>query len=414
MHKTMTEKIFSRKAGKDVKANDFVVADVDRIMSHDSTTPLAITSFNTFEKQEFANKEKVVIVFDHVVPAPTITVTKLHNTILDFANKNDLMVLYGEGICHQILPEKGLVKPGNIVIGADSHSCTYGAFGAFGTGMGSTDIAVAWKTGKNWFKVPETIRIEINGELSPGVFAKDLMLSIIGKITASGATYKVLEFGGETVKDFTMSQRLTLANMAIEAGAKAGLVEIDKKTLDFCNETDESLLKFNPAEGATYSEVLKIDATEIEPVVAAPHTVDNIKKISEVEGTKVNQVFIGTCTNGRLDDLQIAADVVKGKTIAKGMRFIVTPASKKVYQDAIKDGTISILVDAGAIITNPGCGPCIGRHEGVLGENEVAFTTMNRNFKGRMGDPSSKLYIGSPYIAAVTALKGKITWRGKE
>ncbi|MDO8627918.1 MAG: 3-isopropylmalate dehydratase large subunit [Candidatus Diapherotrites archaeon] len=410
MQQTLTEKIFSRKLGRNVKAGEVVLCPVDRIMSHDTTTPLAIKSFQELKKQTMHDTKKIVFVFDHVVPAATVAMAGLHNEIKKFAAQHGIEVIYGEGISHQILPEKGMIKPGDIVIGADSHSCTYGAFSAFGTGMGSTDIAVAWHTGQNWFKIPDAIKINVKGKLRKGIFTKDLSLQVIHDLGVDGATYKSMEFTGQTMHDFDIADRMTMSNMAIEAGGKAGLMPCDQKTLDYFGLKDKSLLELFADEDAEFCQTLEYDASEIEPLVALPHGLDNVKKISEVEPMKVDQVFIGTCTNGRIEDLRIAAEVLNGKTIAKGLRLIVTPASNKVYLQALKEGIIEKLMNAGAVVTNSGCGPCIGRHEGVLGDREVCVSTMNRNFIGRMGSPKSKIILASPYVAARTAIEGVLTY----
>lgn len=410
---TLTEKIFSRKVGKNVKTGEVVLSQVDRIMSHDTTTPLAIKAFERLSNPTMYDSKIPLIVFDHVVPAATTAMAELHNTIRAFAEKHGIKILYAEGISHQILPEKKLIKPGDIIVGADSHSCTYGAFSAFGTGMGSTDIAVSWHTGKNWFKIPEAIKINVSGKLRKGVFSKDLILQIIHDIGVAGATYKALEFTGSTINKFPIADRMTLSNMAIEAGGKAGLIPCDKKTLNFFDlpeNENQDLLELKPDEDALYSQTIDVNAKDIVPVVALPHGLDKVKPISEVESCKVNQVFIGTCTNGRIEDLRIAAKVLKGKSIAKGMRLIITPASNKVYLQAVREGLIEIFINSGAIVTNSGCGPCIGRHEGVLGDNEVCVSTMNRNFMGRMGSPKSKIILASPYVAAKTALAGVLSY----
>ena len=410
MPQTISEKIFSKKIGKKASAGEIVKVDIDTIMSHDSTTPLAIEAFEQMNAGKI-HSEKMVFVFDHVFPASNVNAAELHKRISYFALKHKVKLFPGNGISHQILPEQGLIAPWDVVIGADSHSCTYGAFGAFGTGMGSTDIAVAWATGKNWFKVPETIRIKVSRKLKKGVFAKDLMLSIASSLKEKEVNYKALEFCGETIDGFSISERMTLSNMAVECNAKAGLIPADKKTIDFLNSRTNRPLKEIAADaGAEYFDSLTIDASLVEPLVSVPHQVSSIKPVSEVDVPHVDQVFIGSCTNGRLDDLRIAASVLKGKKVNPGTRLIVTPASQEIYLQAVKEGIIGNLISAGAVIGNSGCGPCLGRQQGALAENEICVSTMNRNFMGRMGAHSSKIYLVSPYTAAFTAIKGRLAW----
>ncbi len=414
MGQTISEKIFSKKAGKPVKPGEIVNVELDRIMSHDSTTALAIEAFEKMNTKKLYS-DKMVIVFDHAVPAPNENVANIHRRLIDFAQKNNVEMFYGQGICHQILPEKGFIKPGEVVIGADSHSCTYGAFGCFGTGMGSTDIAVGWATGQNWFRVPETIKVNVTGKLRTGVFSKDLMLTIIKELKQKKikTNYRALEFHGQTIKDFDMSDRIVLSNMAIEAGAKTGLINADETTLNFLKKAGVKGEKIFSDDDAEFVETLEINADEIEPVVAVPPDVANVKNISEVNVPKVDQVFIGTCTNGRIEDLRIAADIVRGKHVKEGMRFIVTPASQEVLKQATKEGIINDLAQAGAVIGNTSCGPCLGRNQGILADNDVCVSTMNRNYMGRMGSPKSEIYLVSPYVAALTALSGKLEWREK-
>lgn len=408
--KTLIEKIFSQKLDREVKAGEIVLAEVDWIMSHDSTTPLAIESFKKIEGAQL-KKDKIVIVFDHVVPAPNPNAASLHQKIWQFIEEHNIKhVHYGEGISHQILPEKGYVLPGSIVIGADSHTCTLGAFGALGTGMGSTDIAVSWATGMNWFRVPETIKVEIHGKLSRYVYAKDLALEIVNRIGTTGAAYKAIELEGSTVKDLSIADRMTLANLAIEMGAKAGLMAADKTTINYLNaRTKRPIKELYPDEGAHYERTIEIDASALEPKIAVPHGLESIKNVSEVEGLKLDQIFIGTCTNGRIEDFEIVYEILKGKRVAPNVRLIITPASNEVYLEAVRRGYIEEFIKAGAVVTNSGCGPCLGRHQGVLADGERCLSTMNRNFKGRMGSPNSEIYVASPATAAASALTGRIT-----
>jgi 3-isopropylmalate/(R)-2-methylmalate dehydratase large subunit/methanogen homoaconitase large subunit len=405
---TLTEEIFSRKLGRQVRAGEIVVAPVDYVLSHDNTTPLAIQSFEKLGRPIW-DPERVIIVFDHMMPAPTRQAAEQHRKIREFIRQNGIKHLLQDGICHQVMVEKGFIMPGTIVVGADSHSVTYGALGCFGTGMGSTDAAVIYATGKSWFRVPESARITLHGALQTGVYAKDACLALARSLDVDGATYMAMEFGGNAVRAMSISERMTLANMSIEMGAKAGLVEPDQVTLDYVASRAREV--FEPAYPVDpeYAWEVEMDLSTLTPQVACPNEVSNVEPVEAVAGTPLDQVFIGTCTNGRLDDLEIAAQVLKGHSIHPNTRLIVTPASREVYIEALKHGYLQILMEAGAQITNPGCGPCIGRHQGVLTQGERALTTQNRNFKGRMGDPSSELYLGSPATAAASAITGEIT-----
>ncbi len=409
MPKTLTERIFSDKLGTDVRAGETVLCEVDWILSHDATTPLAIQSYDRLEGTGF-HADKSVIAFDHIVPAPHTGGAGLHRRIYDFADKMGITRLhYGEGISHQILPELGYVKPGAVIVGADSHTCTAGAFGAFATGMGSTDIAVAWATGNTWFRVPETIRVRIHGTLAAHVSSKDLILAVTRELGTDGALYRALEFEGPTVQAFGMSDRMTLANLAIEMGGKAGLIAADAKTLDYLRgRTDEPLNELHPDLDASYERTLEVDASKVSPQVAVPHGLERIVGVEDLVGLKLDQVFIGTCTNGRFEDFRVAAEILDGKTVSPGTRLICTPASKAVYLEMIRSGVAETLVNAGAVITNPGCGPCIGRHQGVLADGERCLSTMNRNFQGRMGSPDSEIYVAGPAVAAASAVAGTI------
>src|SRR5579872_6682696 len=406
---TLTEAIFSRKLNRPVTAGEIVVAPVDYVMSHDNTTPLAIESFEKLGMPIW-DRDRVVIVFDHMVPAPTPQAAELHQWIRAFIQRNGITHVFTEGICHQVMVERGLVTPGSIVVGADSHSCTYGALGAFGTGMGSTDAAVVYATGKTWFRVPETIRVDIEGTMRPGVYAKDVILKLAGEIDVDGATYQSLEFGGPAVERMGLADRMTLSNMAVEMGAKAGVIEPSDEILAYAEErSGRPAEAVRATEDATYVRRIELNISELEPQVAKPSEVSNVVGIGSVEGEPIDQVFIGTCTNGRLEDLQVAADILRGNKVASSTRLVVTPASTEVYLAALKSGAVAALVEAGAQFTNPGCGPCIGRHQGVLGAGERGLTTQNRNFRGRMGHPDSQLFLASPATAAATAITGHIT-----
>lgn len=405
---TLTEELFSRRLGRRVRAGEIVVAPVDYAMSHDNTTPLAIESLRKLGRPLW-DRERVIIAFDHMVPAPTTAAAELHKKIRAFIAEEGIQHVFQEGICHQVMVERGFVMPGGLVVGADSHSCTYGALGCFGTGMGSTDVAVIFATGRSWFRIPETMRITLHGAARHGVFAKDICLALARELDVDGATYMAIEYGGEAVTSMDIPERMTLSNMSIEMGAKAGLVEPDETTAAYvaprARESWEPVLPDRPE----YARVIEMDVSDLEPQVARPHEVSNVGSVAEVEGTPLDQVFIGTCTNGRVEDLAIAAQVLQGRTVHPSTRLIVTPASRDVYLEALRRGYIGTLMEAGAQITNAGCGPCIGRHQGVLAAGERALTTQNRNFRGRMGDATSELYLGSPATAAASALEGRIT-----
>ncbi|MBD3204447.1 homoaconitate hydratase family protein [Candidatus Woesearchaeota archaeon] len=399
---TIVEEIFSKKLKRKVKAGDVVIAPVDYVMSHDTTTPLAIEAWKKIKKPIF-NKKKIVIVFDHYYPSPEIKSAKTHKKIRTFIKKHNINNFFTQGVSHQIMIEKGFAVPGDIVIGGDSHTCTYGALGCFSTGMGSTDIGCTWATGKSWFKIPETININVSGKLKKGVYAKDLILMIIKLLGADGATYKSIEFSGNTIENMEIHERLTLSNMAIEAGAKCGLIRTDKKTKKYLKKKIAEIFPRNPE----YEKIINIDAGKIEPQIAYPDRVDNVCDIQEIENKKLDQVFIGTCTNGRYKDLEIAAEILENKKVK--CRTIIVPASNNILKKAIDSGLIDTFINAGAVVCNPGCGPCVGRHQGILAKDETALTTMNRNFRGRMGSPDSGIFLASPATAAASAVCGKIT-----
>jgi 3-isopropylmalate/(R)-2-methylmalate dehydratase large subunit len=409
---TLIEEIFSRRVGWSVQAGEILLLDVDYIMSHDNTTPLAIKAFREIGKP-ILDKNRIVIHLDHAYPAPNVIAAENHRKIFDFVKEQDLPYLFQQGVCHQVMIEEGFVTPGSIIIGADSHSNTYGAIGAFGTGLGSTEIGVAWVTGKCWFKVPETIRIELHGQTQPGVYAKDVMMHIAGLLGMDGGTYRSVEFGGEYINQLPMHERIIFPNMSTEIGAKCGLIAADQVTLDYLeNETPakgkgpfEQTRPVNPR----YERVLELDVSTLTPQVACHPDVDNVKPLEQVEGLEVHEVYIGTCTNARYEDLEIVANMLKGRKVNPFTRVIVTPASARIYKKALKNGLIEILMDAGCTVTGTGCGACIGRHGGILAPGERALTTMNRNFIGRMGSPLSEIYLASPATAAATALTGRIT-----
>ncbi|ADI74229.1 3-isopropylmalate dehydratase [Methanohalobium evestigatum Z-7303] len=405
---TISEKIFSRASGEQVKADEFVIADVDYAMAHDGTSILAVKSFRDMGVEKVWNPERIVIPFDHLAPANTEITASLQNDIRNWINDQQIEHFYeiGYGVCHQVLPENGFAMPGKLLVGADSHTCTYGAFGSFATGVGATDMAEIFASGKLWFKVPESIKITVDGTLKNHVYAKDLTLYIIGKMGSAGATYKAVEFYGDVIENLSMSGRMTLCNMAIEMGAKTGIVPPDDKTFEYLkNRAVEDYEPVYSDEDAIYSEEYHINADELEPQVAKPHSVDNVANVTDVSGTKVDQVFIGTCTNGRLEDLEVAAEILKGKKVS--VRTIIVPASRSTMIEAVNNGTAEILLDAGATFGTPGCGPCLGGHMGVIGEGEVCVSTANRNFKGRMGK-GGYIYLASPATAAASAITGEI------
>jgi 3-isopropylmalate dehydratase large subunit len=407
---TLIEEIFARKAGRPVQAGEILLLDVDYIMSHDNTTPLAIKAFREIGKP-ILDKNRIVLHLDHAYPAPNVLAAENHKKIIEFVKEQGLPHLLHQGVCHQVMIEEGFITPGAIIIGADSHSNTYGAIGAFGTGLGSTEIGVAWVTGKCWFKVPETIRVELTGQTQDGVYAKDVMIHIAGLIGMDGGTYRSVEFGGEYIDNLPMHERIIFPNMSTEIGAKCGLIAADEVTIQYLeNETPangpfEMIQLVNPR----YERLLEIDVSTLSPQVACHPDVDNVKPLSQVEGLEVNEVYIGTCTNARYEDIEIVANMLKGKKVNPTTRVIVTPASERIYKKAMRNGLIEILMDAGCTVTGSGCGACIGRHGGILAAGERALTTMNRNFIGRMGSPLSEIYLASPATAAATALTGKIT-----
>ncbi|MEK6726441.1 MAG: 3-isopropylmalate dehydratase large subunit [Deltaproteobacteria bacterium] len=412
MGKTLVEKIIGEHAGKDVVAGEIVVAKVDVCLTQDGTGPLAVRQLEKMNLVKAANPKKTVLFIDHAGPSPQKQLSNDHILLRDFAKKiGAVMSDVGEGVCHQIICEEYL-NPGEILVGADSHTCTGGALGAFSTGMGSTDVAVAIALGKTWLRVPEAFRFHIKGRFQKGVYAKDLILHIIGKIGADGADYKSMEFSGPAIDEMELEDRMTISNMAVEAGAKCGLMPSDGKTKAYLEKHGRGdqwrELKADP--DAVYEKAFEIDLNELKPTISFPHTVDNTKTIDEpgVKDVKIDQVSIGTCTNGRIEDLRIAAWILKGKKRNPATRLIVTPASKSIYLEAIREGLIETLVEAGAVINPPGCGPCVGVHQGILGDGEACLATQNRNFQGRMGNTDSFIYLSSPAVAAATAIVGRI------
>ncbi len=416
---TLVEEIFSRRLHRSVAAGEVVVAPVDFAMSHDVTSPLAIEAFKRMERPLW-DAERVVLVFDHVLPAATIAAAGIHKMIREFASEYGVTHVYEEGICHQLLIEKGYARPGSIVVGADSHSTTYGALGCFAAGMGSTDLGIVYATGRTWFRIPQTLRFELYGELGPGVGAKDLVLRLVRMVGAEGANYLAVEYGGSTVEAMTMDQRFTLANMAVDMGGKAGLIAPDQTTRDYLESIRRHRFVAAPAarvpaddfdlrpERPRYQQVIAVDAAAIEPQIACPPAIDNVKDLSEVKGVPLDEVYVGSCTNGRLEDLAVVASYLQGRQVHPRTRTIVVPASKQVYMDALDAGYIKTIMEAGATVTNAGCGPCLGRHLGVLAPGERALSTSNRNYPGRMGSPEAEIFLASPAVAAASALAGAI------
>ncbi len=409
---TLAEKILSEHTGREVRAGETVVTEVDWILMQDGTGPLAVAQLEKLNMVKAAKPDNVVIFLDHASPSPRKELSNDHNKLRDFAKKTGVKISeIGEGISHQIMSEK-YINPGDILIGSDSHTCTGGALTVFATGMGSTDVGIGIATGKTWFRVPETFKIIAKGDKLPtGVFSKDIILYLIGMITADGATYKALEFNGDFFENLEVYNRLTISNMAVEAGAKVGLFPSNYRTKEYLKEAgrEDEFKEILPDNDAEYEKVIEIDIENLRPVISKPHTVDNTVFVDEIEETLLNQVFIGTCTNGRIEDLRIAAEILKGNKVDKRVRCLVAPASVSVYKKAISEGLIDIFIDAGCVILPPGCAACVGVHQGILGDGEKCLSTANRNFKGRMGNPNSFIYLSSPATAAYSALTGKIS-----
>ena len=410
MGKTISEKILGNHSGRDVKAGEIVIADLDFMIGQDGTSGVAIDVFNKMEGKKVFDPSKIAIIIDHSSPSPNEGVSAIHKKIREFVKAQGINFYdIGCGVCHQMTPEQGHVVPGNLVIGADSHTCTYGAINVFSTGIGSTDLAAGMISGKLWFKVPETIKFVISGKWPKGVYSKDLILRIIGDIGADGATYMAAEFTGEAIEALSVDERFTISNMAIEMGAKAGLMNADKKAVEWVKK--HSKKAFTPVESdkdAVFAKVIEYDVSKLGPVVAKPHTVDNVAPIEEVEGTELQQGFIGTCTNGRLEDLETAEKILRGKKVNKNCRLIIAPASKDIYLQAIKSGLVESLVNCGAVLVTPGCGPCVGTHNGVPSDGEKVISTANRNFKGRMGNNKAEIFLASPATVAASMIEGKI------
>ncbi len=401
MAKTLAEKILSKHSGKDLTAGDYAVCAVDFMLATDATAPIAIKSWREMGGEQISHPEKMVLVLDHATPCPNQKIAALHSLMRSFAAEHAIKLYeVGDGVCHQLVLEDRLVKAGELVLGADSHTCTYGALGAMSCGVGATDLAATMLTGKSWFRVPETIRIDLTGNFAPHVYAKDVILHIVGQLGSNGALYKSVEFYGEILDELELSSKATLCNMAVEMGAKNCFI---------CDATTN----ISSDHDALFSETIQIDLSTIAPMVAKPHTVDNVEQVQSLEKTIINQGFIGSCTNGSLADLKIAANILSGGKIASGVRLLVSPASKKILIAAIKDGTIEILLDAGATLLTPGCGPCVGTHNGIPGDGENVISSTNRNFTGRMGNNKANVYLASPATVAASVLAGWITSSGE-
>ena len=410
---TISEKILAITSEQEtVSAGDFVKAEVDVALNHDVTSVLAFEAMYEMGAQKVWNPDKVVMILDHVAPPSSINSARVHNIIRDFVRAQGMKNFFdvNSGVCHQVLPEHGFVKPGMLVIGADSHTCTHGAFGAFATGVGSTDMGAILARGKTWLRVPETIKVNIEGRLEKYVNPKDVILKIAKKIGVSGATYMTLEYCGKIVKNMSIAGRMSLCNMAIEMGGKAGICEADQKTLEWLNQRTTGPYEMVKSDkDANYKKTLDLNLTGMEPQVACPHNVDNVKSVSECSKIKINQSFIGSCTNGRLEDLEQAHELLKGRKVHPDVRLLVVPASRRVYKEALQKGIIEDMLDSGAIVSNPSCAACFGGHIGLLGPGEKGISTSNRNFRGRQGSPEAEVYLSSAAVAAASAITGYIT-----
>ncbi len=411
MPMTIAEKILAQHAGRDsVTPGEFVLAEVDMTLANDITAPVAIEAFREAGGTKVLHPDRIVLVMDHFTPNKDIASAEQVRQSRAFALEQEIPLYFeSDGIAHALLPEEGLIIPGQLVIGADSHTCTYGALGAFATGVGSTDVAAAWMTGKTWLRVPESVKVIYEGDFKPWVTAKDLILWAIGDLGTDGANYQVLEFCGQGVRSLSMDGRFTMANMAIEAGAKAGIVEVDDVTLAFLGEAlprGWQVPKSDP--DARYLGVRRCDVSRLEPLVALPHSPANVQSVRETDAAPMDQVVIGSCTNGRLEDLRLAAEVIRGRRVSPRTRLVVIPATRRVYLEALREGILEDFVEAGGVVCPPSCGPCLGGHLGILARGERCLSTTNRNFVGRMGHPSSEVYLANPAVAAATAVAGRI------
>jgi len=410
----ISEKILAGASGKnEVRPGEIVDAKVDVAMVNEITGPLAIEAFHKIGVGRVWDKKRIVMVLDHQVPADSVKSAELHRIMREFAREQNIEYFYDVGmggVCHQVMPENGHVRPGELIVGADSHTCTYGAFGALGTGIGSTETAAVFATGKIWLRVPESIKIDVDGSFQRFVTPKDLILNVIGQIRADGAIYKAIEFTGPTIEKMSISGRMTICNMAVEMGAKTGIINPDEITVSYVkNRTRKSFRALRSDPDAKYEKTLEVNAETLDPQVACPPTVDNVKTVSQVEGIRVDQALVGSCTNGRLEDLRLAADFLKGKRIKKGVRLLVTPASQEIYLGALQEGLFEVFVKSGASVCNPTCGACFGGHMGLLAPKETCISSSNRNFVGRMGSSQADIYLASPATVAASAITGEIT-----
>jgi 3-isopropylmalate/(R)-2-methylmalate dehydratase large subunit len=408
---TIAEKILSAHAGKKVYAGDFAICRIDFTFGQDGTSSIIID--RSRELGLIKPRVRFCMVIDHSAPSPSEGVSRVHKKMRAFASEFGVGLYdIGCGVCHQVIPESGNLLPGDLVLGADSHTCTYGAIGVFSTGVGSTDLAVALATGKNWFKVPQTIKIVVSGKVPKGIYPKDIILHIIGAIGANGATYKAIEFSGPVVDKMDIDGRMTVCNLVVEMGAKCGFMPQDDKTIGWLKLRTSKGTKINivaPDPDAVYESVRNFDISKLTPQVSIPHNVDTVRSVGQLKNILINEAFLGTCTNGRLQDLKVSAGMLKNSKVAPGVRFIIAPASRAIMLEALKAGYIGIFIKAGAVVVAPGCGPCVGTHNGVPADNEVVISTANRNFKGRMGNPNSFIYLGSPATITASAITGKIT-----
>jgi len=411
MGKTIAEKILSSHANKELRAGEFALCRIDFTFGQDGTSSIIIDRIKEMGLEEL--KARFCMVIDHSAPSPSEGVSRVHKKMRRFSQEYQTGLFdIGCGVCHQVIPEAGEILPGQLVLGADSHTSTYGALGAFSTGVGSTDLAIALATGKNWFKCPQTLKIIVSGKIPKGVFAKDIILHIIKEVKSDGATYKAVEFYGRTIERMDMDGRFTICNMAVEMGAKCAICPPDKKTLVWLKPRVPAKKKIHPVtadKSACYENVLEFDISKLAPQVAKPHAVDNVVSAQELKNIKIDEAFLGTCTNGRLEDLKAAASILQSRKVAAGVKFIIAPGSRKVFLEALNSGLIDIFVKAQAVIVTPGCGPCVGTHQGIPADKEVVISTANRNFKGRMGNPNAFIYLASPATVAASAIKGRIT-----
>ena len=409
----LIEKILTRASSREtVQPNEIIEARIDVAMVHELTGPLTVKAFHEIGSRKVWDPDKIVVIFDHLVPANTITTAELHKTLREFVKEQGIERFYDigrGGICHQVMPEEGLVRPGEVIVGADSHTCEYGALGAFATGIGSTEMAAVFVKGSLWFRVPKVVKVDANGRFPNNVSAKDLILKIISIFGSGGATYKGIEFAGSAISDMSIDGRLTVCNMAVESGAKAGIIEPDQKTIDYVRaRSDRDFTPIKSDSDAEYEKRIKLDVSNLPAQVACPPSVDNVKPASEVGNVEIDQAFIGSCTNGRMEDLRIVAKLLQGRSIKRGVRTIIIPASQRIYLECLHEGLIETFVHAGAAVGNPNCGPCLGGHMGILAPGEVCISTSNRNFTGRMGSTQAKVYLASPATTIASAIEGKI------